>query len=99
MKRVILIKYGELSTKKGNLNFFIKTLSHMIEDKLKGYSISIVKDRARMRISFDEKDLEDIQSILQKIFGIHTYHIAYVCESNSEAIKGFLFIVRTLIVF
>ncbi len=87
MKRVILIKYGELSTKKGNLNFFIKTLSHMIEDKLKGYSISIVKDRARMRISFDEKDLEDIQSILQKIFGIHTYHIAYVCESNSEAIQ------------
>ena len=26
MNKVILIKYGELSTKKGNRNFFIKTL-------------------------------------------------------------------------
>ena len=26
MDRVILIKYGELSTKKGNRNFFINTL-------------------------------------------------------------------------
>ena len=27
MNRLILIKYGELTTKKGNRNFFIKTLT------------------------------------------------------------------------
>ena len=27
MDKVILIKYGELSTKKGNLNFFIKNVN------------------------------------------------------------------------
>lgn len=35
MNRVILIKYGELSTKKGNRNFFIKTLYDNVKNKLK----------------------------------------------------------------
>lgn len=87
MNRVILIKYGELSTKKGNRNFFINTLYHSVCDKLKNYSVKINKDRARMTIYFDEKDLEEIQSIVDKIFGIHTYHIATVCDSSDESIQ------------
>ena len=35
MEKVILIKYGELTTKKGNRNFFVKTLTKNIENKLK----------------------------------------------------------------
>ncbi|MBR3211336.1 MAG: tRNA 4-thiouridine(8) synthase ThiI [Bacilli bacterium] len=87
MKRVILIKYGELSTKKGNRNYFINTLHRMISDKLKNYSVKIHKDRARMTILFDEKDLPQIQNIINKIFGIHTYHIATVCDSDNEVIQ------------
>ena len=34
MNRVILIKYGELSTKKGNRNFFINTLYNNVKNKL-----------------------------------------------------------------
>ena len=34
MNRVILIKYGELTTKKGNRKFFINTLYKNINDKL-----------------------------------------------------------------
>ena len=30
MKKVIIIKYGELSTKSDNINFFIKTLKNVI---------------------------------------------------------------------
>ena len=90
MNRVILIKYGELSTKKGNRNFFINTLYHSVCDKLKKYDVKIHKDRARMTILFDEKDLDEIQSIINKIFGIHTYHIATVCDSLEESIKDTL---------
>ena len=50
MNRVILIKYGELSTKKGNRNFFIKTLNNTVKDKLKNYDVNIIKDRANMTI-------------------------------------------------
>ena len=88
MNRVILIKYGELSTKKGNRNFFINTLYNSVKDKLKDYSVKIHKDRARMTILFDEKDLDNIKSIIDKIFGIHTYHIANVCESNDDDIQS-----------
>ena len=34
MNRVILIKYGELSTKKGNRNFFINSLKKNIFSKI-----------------------------------------------------------------
>ena len=50
MKRVILIKYGELSTKKGNRNFFINTLYHNVKNKLKNFNVSIFRDRSRMYI-------------------------------------------------
>ena len=90
MNRVLLIKYGELSTKKGNRNFFINTLYHSVCDKLKNYEVEIQKDRARMTILFHEKDIDDIQRIISKIFGIHTYHIAIVCDSEEESIKSTL---------
>ena len=90
MMRVILIKYGELSTKKGNRNFFIKTLYHHVKNKLRDYPVSITRDRARMTIFFEDKDLEAIKGIIDKIFGIHTYHIAYVCSSTVEDIENTL---------
>ena len=87
MKRVLLIKYGELSTKKGNLNFFIKTLYHNICHKLEKYPVKISRDRARTYIEFEEKDLEDIKGIIDHIFGIHSYHIANVVETKDEVIQ------------
>lgn len=90
MKRVILIKYGELSTKKGNRNFFINTLYNNVKNKLKKFDVVIRKNRARMYIEFMEKDLEAIKKIVDKIFGIHMYHIAYVVETSEESIKSTL---------
>ena len=90
MNRVILIKYGELSTKKGNRNFFINTLYNNVKNKLKGFDVKISKDRARMLIEFNDEDLDKIKLVVDKTFGIHTYHIAYVCESKEESIKNTL---------
>ena len=39
--KIILIKYGELTTKKGNRNFFIKTLTKNIEHKLSNFDVKI----------------------------------------------------------
>ena len=55
MQKVILIRYGELSTKKGNLNFFIKSLYQTVCNKLSNYDVDIHKDRARMTITFNEE--------------------------------------------
>lgn len=87
MNRVILIKYGELSTKKGNRNFFIKTLYDNVKNKLKKYDVKISKDRARMYIEFLDRDLESIKKVIDRVFGIHMYHIAYIVDTNIEDIK------------
>ena len=87
MEKVILIKYGELTTKKGNRNFFVKTLTKNIENKLAGLDTIIEKDLSRMYIHYKIEDEQTIIDKIHKIFGIHAYHIAYVTNSDMESIK------------
>ena len=87
MNRVILIKYGELTTKKGNRNFFINTLYQMILKKLKNYNVKISKDISRMYIEFNESDLDSILDRINHIFGIHTYQVAVKVNSDVETIN------------
>ncbi len=90
MRRVILIKYGELSTKKANRNFFIQTLYRNISDSLRNYEVKIHKDRARMYIEFLEKDLDSIKKVIDRTFGIHSYHIAYIVATDDSVIQSTL---------
>ena len=53
MKKLIMIKYGELTTKKANRNAFIKILTKNIEKMLKDENVTITKDRVRMYITCD----------------------------------------------
>ena len=87
MNRVIMIKYGELTTKKGNRKFFINNLYSNIKNKLKNYDVTIHKDISRMYIEFNDMDLENILKIINKIFGIHEYVVAYKVNTNIEEIK------------
>ena len=87
MERIILIKYGELTTKKGNRNFFINTLYNNLKSKLSKYEVNIKKDRSRMYIEFLDNDLDDILNRIGKVFGIHEYDVAYICKSDIDSIK------------
>ncbi len=88
MERVILIKYGELTTKKGNRNFFVNLLYKSIINKLSGYNVRISKDISRMYIEFDDKDLDQILKKVNNIFGIHEYLVAYKINTDVEEIKS-----------
>jgi len=85
--RVILIKYGELTTKKANRNFFIKKLTENLQHKLKNMNVKIVKDRSRMYLEFLDQDLEKIERIVKNTFGIYKYHLAYMVDTNKESIE------------
>ncbi len=87
MKKVIMIKYGELTTKKGNRGFFVNNLYKNIIDKLSNYDVSISKDLSRMYIEFKEEDLDTILDKINKIFGIHEYLVATKIDSDIETIK------------
>lgn len=88
MKRVIMIKYGELTTKKGNRNFFVAALYKSISNKLKQFDVKIYKDLSRMYIEFSDNNLEMILKKINKIFGIHEYLVAYKIETSIEKIKS-----------
>ena len=89
MKKLILIKYGELTTKKDNRNFFIKTLKRNIYEKLSSFSFEIKDDYYRMFIyPKDENDLDKMLSSLKNIFGIHALAIVKMIEDNDiDSIK------------
>lgn len=87
MEKIIIIKYGELTTKKDNINFFISTLKKYIEELLKDYQVEISYDKGRMFIKSTD-NLDAITNKLQKVFGIHELVIGYELPSNDlEFIK------------
>ena len=84
MNRLILIKYGELTTKKGNRKFFIQTLEKNICSILKKFNFEIEYDYVRMYIKCDENELEEIVKALQKVFGIHGIVICHKVNNKDE---------------
>lgn len=88
MNQLLMIKYGELTTKKANRNTFITLLTNNIKNILKEYEISIQKDRVRMYISFHSRDCDAIVSKLQKVFGIHGIVVCHKVNTNIEDIEA-----------
>ncbi|MGM9877824.1 MAG: tRNA uracil 4-sulfurtransferase ThiI [Bacilli bacterium] len=89
MKEVILIKYGELTTKKDNRNFFIKTLKKNIFDKLSSFDFDIIDDYYRMFIIPKDDNIDLIVDKLKDIFGIHAIVVAkYSSDDSCENIKN-----------
>ena len=88
MKKLIMIKYGELTTKKANRKFFIETLTRNIERVLTDYSVKITKDRVRMYIEFNERDLNGVLESLRKVFGLHGIVVATRVNNNIEEIES-----------
>ena len=86
MEKIILIKYGELTTKKNNRNIFINTLCENIKKQLKNYNIKIIKNRVRMFIEIDD-NIDEIVEILKNVFGIHGIVVAYKVDTNIDVIK------------
>ena len=77
MEKLILIKYGELTTKKDNINLFIHTLKQNIQKKLKKEKVTIEYDKGRMFIRGLDNNFETIINNLKEIFGIHEIVICY----------------------
>lgn len=88
MNQLLMIKYGELTTKKANRNTFINLLTNNIKNILKEYEIKIQKDRVRMYISCYSEDCNAIVSKLQKVFGIHGIVICHKVNTNIEDIEA-----------
>ena len=81
MEKVIIIKYGELSTKKDNINYFLTCLKDNIRNSI-GDGSKILFDRGRMYIYSDESNYSNILEKLKHVFGIHEIDLGYKLNTN-----------------
>ena len=81
MESVIIIKYGELSTKKDNINFFLKKLKENILFTLNDLDVKITYDLGRMFIHTNE-NFDEVIKRIKNIFGIHEINIGYIIDST-----------------
>lgn len=83
-----MIKYGELSTKKGNIGLFLSTLKKNIENNLKNADVQIKFDKGRMFVIPKKDNYAEVMQILKNTFGIHEIDIAYEIASDDLQVIG-----------
>lgn len=86
MKQLLLIKYGELTTKKDNRNLFINILTENIRKSLNSIDYKLIKNRVRMFIEINDSDTEIVVNKLKKIFGIYSIVICDKVNNNIDDI-------------
>lgn len=87
MEKILLIKYGELTTKGDNRNLFINKIYDNMKLLLSNYDVKITKNRVRMFVSVKDEEIDEVIDIIKNIFGIHSIVLAYKVNTNIEIIK------------
>lgn len=91
MRKVILLRFGELYLKGKNKGFFEKTLLNNIKHSLRDFDVQVEKISGRYLITnFDEMDYESIVNKLTKVFGLTSLSIATEFDTSRENIENFL---------
>lgn len=84
--KLILIKYGELTTKKDNRKLFIKILKNNIKKQLNNINVNIENNNSCMYITTTNNDLDQVLNLLNKVFGIHSIVVCDKVNNNIEDI-------------
>lgn len=86
----IMIRYGELSTKKKNRMRFINKLKNNMEHVLSIYpDVSVKTDRDRGHVYLNGTDYHEVAESLKEIFGIQAFSPSFKVEKNvNELVKA-----------
>ena len=88
MKKIILIRYGEIFLKGNNRRYFERLLESNIRKAVEGCGAAVRAARTRYEIEAPKGGAEDIIARLQKVSGISSVSIAYKCPSDFLQIKA-----------
>ena len=89
MKEIILIKLGEITLKGLNRRTFEDILKKNIKNNLRdlgAFKISSAQSTLYVEPIYDDVDLDEVSSRIEKIFGIVAFSRACVCEKNMDDI-------------
>lgn len=90
MKKVIMIKYGEIYLKGNNRSFFENLLLKNIKYALFGMKATAKRVRTRYFVEdYDENEEDKIVKRLLTVFGIHSISRAIELDTNVDDIKDF----------
>ena len=90
MKKVIMIKYGEIYLKGNNRSFFENLLLKNIKYALFGMKATAKRVRTRYFVEdYDENEEDKIVKRLLTVFGIHSISRAIELDTNVDDIKNF----------
>lgn len=88
MKHVILVRYGEISLKGLNRNYFIDLLAKNIRTALSHLeSVKVRKVQGRIIVDIDESELEAGLDRVTRVFGVVSVSPALVIESDWDVIQ------------
>ncbi|HEO0975817.1 TPA: tRNA 4-thiouridine(8) synthase ThiI [Streptococcus agalactiae] len=83
----IMIRYGELSTKKKNRMRFINKLKNNMEHVLSIYpDVSVKTDRDRGHVYLNCTDYHEVAESLKEIFGIQAFSPSFKVEKNVDTL-------------
>lgn len=91
MKKVLLLKFGELFLKGRNRREFMKLLKHNIVEKLKGFDYKLEETQGRLIVSdFNESLVDDIVSKIQMVFGLIGVAVADEFDTSMENLEKYV---------
>ncbi len=87
MKKVLIIRYGEIYLKGKNRGFFERALETNLARALQGIEHEFIKQSGRYLIeNFHEEDSEELIERVKKVFGVHTVSLAYETATDLDSI-------------
>lgn len=87
LEKLIMIKYGELTTKKDNIGLFLSALKKNVENSIYEYDAKVIFDKGRMFIETKDEYFDKIIDRVRKVFGIHELDIVYKICHDYEILK------------
>ena len=89
MKKIIIIKYAELTTKKSNINYFLKILKDNVTKAIGDIDATVTFDKGRMFIESSSDNYDLILNKIKNIFGIHEIILGYKYDDRElESIQN-----------
>ena len=87
MEKVVIIRYAEIHLKGKNRGYFERMFCVNLEKALKGIRHELRRMSGRYLVAaFSEENIEEIENRVARVFGVHSYSLGFLTDSDPESI-------------
>ena len=87
MYNQILVRFGDLTLKGKNQNFFLKSLFKLMKLKMEGLNVEVEYQHDRIFIHLNDEDVNKVIDRLFLVSGISSYSLVVKCSTDLQEIK------------